>query len=248
MIDEIRAVFFDVGGTLAYPHPSFHGLMAEVCQAHGLMVTPEDAAHAEVGVWEKIARREDAGRGYSASFERSREFWLWVYRTFLEDLGFPEAAQSPLPERLWQTFTRLESYRLFEDSLPTLQAVSGRGLILGVISNWEEWLERLIAGLGIAEFFDVVVISGVHGIEKPDPAIFQLALEKAGVRPEEAIHIGDSPRDDVEGALAVGMRAVLLDRKQAGLMPTWGQKNAMGAATTVRSLLELPALLGIEAR
>src|SRR5262249_38288821 len=152
VIDGLRAVFFDVGGTLAYPHPSFHGLMAEVCQANGLMIEAEDAARAEAGVWAKIAQRTDGGRGFSTSFERSREFWIWVYRTFLDDLGFPEAAQGPLPERLWQTFTRIESYRLYEDSLPTLQAVSGRGLILGVISNWEEWLERLIAGLGVAEF------------------------------------------------------------------------------------------------
>ena len=245
MVDTVRAVFLDVGGTLAYPHPSFHALIADVCQTHGLAVTPEDAERAEPAVWAQIAEREDQGRGFSFNPERSREFWHWVYRSFLTELGYAEAAESDLPRRLWETFTRLESYRLYDDALPSLQALHEAGIRLGVISNWEEWLEQLMANLGVVDFFDFAVVSGVCGVEKPDPQIFQLALEQAGVLPSEAVHVGDSMRDDVHGAAQLGIRPVLIDRQDR--FPLRQSPGAAGPIelTRITSLLELPDLLGL---
>ena len=236
MVADIRAVFFDVGGTLAYPHPSFHGLIAHVCQQHGLDVHADDTERAEPAVWAKIAEREDAGRGYSLTRDRSRSFWLWVYQTFLTELGYPAAAQSGLPEKLFNTFVRQENYRLYDDAMPTLKRFQGSGLTLGVISNWEEWLERLMVGLGIRQYFDCVVVSGLSGVEKPDAEIFQCALEAAGVRPEEAIHVGDSLRDDVRGAEAVGIRAVLLDRfgRYDGNEATGNRQQATGEPVSLQ--------------
>jgi REG-2-like HAD superfamily hydrolase len=221
-------------------------------------------------VWAKIAEREDAGRGYSLTRDRSRSFWLWVYQTFLTELGYPDAARSDLPEQLFNTFVRQENYRLYEDAMPTLERFQNTGLTLGVISNWEEWLERLMVGLGIRDYFHCVVVSGLSGVEKPDAEIFQRALEAAGVRPEEALHVGDSLRDDVQGAEAVGIRAVLLDRfgrydnETAGNRTATGRQadGATGGAVialspsspvsppadsrlVIRSLLDLPVLLGL---
>jgi putative hydrolase of the HAD superfamily len=84
---------------------------------------------------------------------------------------------------------------------------------LGVVSNFEEWLERLLESLGVTPFFSIRVISGVEGVEKPDQRIFRLALDRAGTRPSESVYVGDSPTFDVEPARAVGMFAVLLDRR-----------------------------------
>jgi putative hydrolase of the HAD superfamily len=255
---RIRAVFLDVGGTLAYPHPSFHGLIARVCQDNGLAVGPEDAERAEPAVWARIAEREDVGRGFSVSADKSKAFWLFVYRAFLTELGYPEAAETDLPERLLDTFIRLENYRLYDDALPALEVLRRSDLILGVLSNWEEWLERLMVSLGIRDYFDVAVISGLAGHEKPDREIFLAALEAAGTHPEETMHVGDSLRDDVEGAQAVGIRAVLLDRRGGATVPIASmaaasvQTDARGLQSTqsgpharITSLLELPALLGI---
>jgi putative hydrolase of the HAD superfamily len=234
----IRIIFFDVGGTLLHPDPSFHGLVAHVCQRHGVEVTAEDAERVEPDVWARIAQRDDGGRGFSVSADRSREFWLWVYRTFLRELGHTNAAESDLPQQLLDTFLRLESYRLYGDSIPALRALSDGGFTLGIISNWEAWLDRLMVRLGIERFFGVAMISGKEGLEKPDPAIFLRALERAGVRPEEAVHIGDSIHDDVQGARAIGMRGILLDRggRQSGQTSDY---------PSIRGLDELPSLLGL---
>jgi putative hydrolase of the HAD superfamily len=117
-----------------------------------------------------------------------------------------------------------------------LDRLAGAGLILGVVSNFEEWLETLLEHLGVAHRFRVRVISGVEGFEKPDPRIFRLALDRAGVEPRDAAYVGDNPEFDVDPALAVGMFPVLIDRR--GRFP-----DAPGAR--IASMEELPAILGL---
>jgi putative hydrolase of the HAD superfamily len=246
--ESIRVVFFDVGGTLLHPYPSFTARLAEVCQLHGLPVTPEQSAAAEPAVWASISRRVDAGRGFSLSAERSRAFWLWVYEVFLTELGYAAAARGELPSLLLGTFMRTDTYALYADVRPVIDTLASAGFRLGVISNWEGWLERLMAELDVARCFHAMSVSGLVGVEKPDPAIFHHALEEIGVRPEHAIHVGDNPRDDVEGAEAVGIRGILLDRanRAAPVMP--GAEQAVGSLQDGRrivSLEELPGLLGL---
>ena len=74
-----------------------------------------------------------------------------------------------------------------------------------MISNFEAWLELLLDHLGVAGMFDLQVISGIEGMEKPDPRIFRLALERAGVEPSRALYVGDNPYFDVDPPVAVGM-------------------------------------------
>jgi putative hydrolase of the HAD superfamily len=239
-----RVVFFDMVGTLAYPHPSFHGLIARVCQEHGLTITEEQVAQAEPVVWERIAEREGGARGFTMHPDRSRAFWVWVYETFLGLVGCGEERAAELAPHIFATFIRSESYRLYDDSLPTLERVRSAGLTIGVISNWEEWLERLMVDLAIRHHVDVAVVSGLAGYEKPDAEIFQQALAAAGVAPQDAIHVGDSLRDDVEGAEAVGIRGILINRTGA-LMPSFGPVPDRPAPIVVSSLLEVPDLLGL---
>jgi putative hydrolase of the HAD superfamily len=171
-----------------------------------------------------------------------------VYQTFLREIGYPDAADTELPRRLWETFVRLENYRVYEDTVPALELLHRSGLTLAVISNWEDWLEQLMASLNIQHYFKFAVVSGVCGLEKPDAAIFQQALEQAGVTPDQAVHVGDSLRDDVQGAEAVGMRAILIDRGDRTII----RANPSGEPTEpewpvrIRSLLELPSLLGLD--
>jgi putative hydrolase of the HAD superfamily len=113
---------------------------------------------------------------------------------------------------LYGRFTSYESYRLFPDVIPTLSACRAAGLTLGVVSNFEEWLEGLLIEMEVAPFFAFLVISGKEGVEKPDPAIFRLALERSGVAPEEAVFVGDHPRLDVQAASELGMTGILIDR------------------------------------
>lgn len=267
----IKTVFFDMGGTLAHPRPSFNGLLAQVCRREGLDVSLEQAMQAEPAVWARIGEQLDGGRGFSLSPARSHAFWLWVYGVFLEELGYPDA--QPLPQRLFETFSRPESYQLFDDALPALVRLREAGFQIGIISNWEAWAGELLIALGLADLIDFTVVSGTVGFEKPDPQIFQFALTAAAVDPPEAMHVGDNPLDDVEGALRVGLRAVLIDRSRASpvnedvfgalavqaserrapLIPPSSRApspkeagQGAPASFTVGSLTELPALLGID--
>jgi putative hydrolase of the HAD superfamily len=98
--------------------------------------------------------------------------------------------------------------------------------------------------LDLRHLVDVAVVSGLAGVEKPDPAIFLQALDAAGATPEQAIHVGDNVRDDVEGAEAVGIRGILVDRNSAR-MPMFGPALERQDTIVVASLLDIPDLLGL---
>ena len=106
-----------------------------------------------------------------------------------------------------------------------------QGVELGIISNFDSRLFPVMRGLGIEPLIDTVTISSLAQAAKPAPKIFQLALDKHAVDPEEAIHVGDSLQDDVEGAEKAGLHAVLLDRE--------GRRRPAG----VRSIRNLDELL-----
>jgi putative hydrolase of the HAD superfamily len=236
---EVEAVFFDAGETLLYPHPSFAELFAEVLREEGTVVDP---ARVREVVSAYSARFTDTvvsgqGRLWSTSPERSRSMWRGVYEAFFQELGI-DGDHDRLFDALYGRFTDLSSYRLHPDALPVLDRLSGTDLTLGLISNFEEWLQRLLEFLEVRQYFDVTVISGVEGVEKPDPRIFRLALERAGVPAEGSIYVGDHPFFDVKAARQVGMVPVLIDRRG---------RHADADAIRITSLEELPAAIGIEA-
>ena len=99
------------------------------------------------------------------------------------------------------------------DARPALSGLRKRGLTLVCVSNWDYALPRVLGDAGLAELLDGVVTSAGAGARKPDPAIFRAALAVAGCEPAEALHVGDTPEEDVAGARAAGIPAVLLDRR-----------------------------------
>jgi putative hydrolase of the HAD superfamily len=228
------AVFFDAGETLVHPHPSFADLFAETLRTQGYDVSAETVRERGHVVFDRFRSAAQANELWTTSVERSRRFWLDVYRVFVHELGIADA--DGLLDVLYATFTDLANYRVFEDVPPVLDRFRKAGIVLGVVSNFEEWLEQLLEQLGVRSYFAVSVISGVEGVEKPDPRIFALAMERAGVRPELSVYVGDNPEFDVDPALEAGMFPVLLDRRQR--FP-----DAPGARIT--SMGELPGLLEI---
>jgi putative hydrolase of the HAD superfamily len=227
-----RAVFFDAGETLLYPHPSFPELLSIVLKEEGFDVDPaaiRDKLHVVSGEFSR-----ESAIGWSTSPERSRRFWSSLYGMLLEALDVPYT--DSVAAAIYSTFTDLSSYRTFPDVEPALRLLRDAGFTLGLISNFEEWLERLLERVGLVGYFDVRAISGVEGMEKPDPRIFRLALERAAVDPGEAAYVGDNPEFDTEPAEALGMLGVLLDRR--GRFPDH-------PGPRITSLDELPALIGV---
>ena len=115
-------------------------------------------------------------------------------------------------EELYDRFACAEAWRLFPDAVPLLEELKKRGKIVGIVSNWDSRLFGICESLGLGSYLHFILASAVVGAAKPHPKIFQEALKRAGVTPEEALHVGDSLEDDVRGAQGVGIRAVFLDR------------------------------------
>jgi putative hydrolase of the HAD superfamily len=226
------AVFFDAGETLVHPHPTFPDLFASILAREGHSVSAETIRERIHVVSERFHAAAEANELWTTSPEKSRRFWHEVYEIFLRDVGVSDG--DGLIDRVYAEFTDLANYALFDDVVPVLERLRSAGFTLGIVSNFEEWLERLLERLGVRELFDVRVISGVEGLEKPDPRIFRLAMERAGVEPARSVYVGDNPAFDVDPALAVGMFPVLIDRR--GRYP-----DAPGPR--IASLDELPGIL-----
>jgi putative hydrolase of the HAD superfamily len=236
---EVRAVFFDAGETLVYPHPSFVELFAEVLRDEGHPIDPADAqevVHASSDAFTKLMLSEEA-LNWSTSIVRSRALWDLVYRMFLEAAGLPEGEHDRLVDALYERFRNLASYRLHPDALPALERLRKTDLVLGLISNFEDWLEQLLEELEVHHFFDVTVISGIEGVEKPDRRIFDIALERAGVDAAGSVYVGDNPIFDAQAAQDAGMFPVLIDRRGS---------HADTDFTRITSLEDLPAAIGLD--
>ena len=235
---DVDAVFFDAGETLLYPHPSFAELFAEVLRAEGHRVDParvQEVISASSRSLNEFLTSDEA-RLWSTSPERSRAMWDRLYRSFLTELGILDA-HDRLVDALYRRFRDVATYRLHPDALPVLRRLRGTGLTVGLISNFEDWLEQLLEVLKVQDFFDVTVISGIEGVEKPDAEIFRIALERAGAAPERSVYVGDNPIFDTDAARAVGMIPVLIDR--AGRHPD-------ADAIRITSLEDLLGALGLE--
>ena len=233
----IEIVFFDAGETLLRPHPSFSELFSQTARSHGTDITPDDVHRVQSELAPHLvdlADDDDGLRyeGASLSEEGSERFWMHLYRRLLKELGVEDES---LARRLFEVFSSSASYKLFDDVQPTLRAIEESGYRMGLISNFERWLEEMLVELEVGHHFEPAIISGIEGIEKPDPGIYELALEKAGVAPENAVHVGDSPEMDVKPAASIGIRGILIDRSDR-----YRQSEHM----RVTSLEEIPPLLG----
>jgi putative hydrolase of the HAD superfamily len=208
---RFRAVFFDAGETLVHPAPSFPELFAAIVTREGHPREPLQIQEGLTMVSDAFEEAATANALWTTSPESSRRFWGMVYDRFLDVLAIPPG--SDLTETLYREFTDLHNYAAFDDVRPALDRLLNDGVRIGLISNFEPWLDDLLVSLELRSLFDVRVISGIEGMEKPDPRIFRLALERAGLAPEETVYVGDIPDFDVTPAASVGMYPVLIDRR-----------------------------------
>lgn len=234
----IEAVTFDATGTLLRA-PRLGELYREVFRRHGLAVAADAD---EVGrvvrrVWQELACRTDGSTDrFSSHPEGARGWWRRFAGRVAEHLGVGPPSRFATAE-LYDRFAQADAWEPYDDARPALEALQDRGLALAVVANWDERLPGLLEGLGLLDPFRAVVHSAEVGYEKPDPRIFLAALARLEVAPEQAAHVGDGQRQDVEGAAALGMAAILLDRSGGTTTPP------EPASAVIRSLDELPDLL-----
>lgn len=236
MSRSVRVVFFDAANTLFHVEGSVAEIYLRHAVSFGFAQTPGSLAAIEQAFGR--AFREAPPPVFAATdpdrIKQSERLWWFdiVHNVFYRVGMFEQFDQ--FFERVFHVFEDPGSWRLFPETVAALTQLRGEGVELGIISNFDSRLFSVMRGLGLEPLFDTVTISSLARAAKPAPKIFQLALDKHAVEPKEAVHVGDSLRDDVKGAEKAGLHAVLLDR---------GGRWQGSGVRSIRTLDELPSLI-----
>ena len=233
---DVKCVFFDVGNTLIYPLPSVGEAYAHALRKGGIEADAHEVEQHFRRAWTTLrVHHGSEGLCYGSTEAEARRWWRKVVMSTLEHFGTLDDPGLAF-EQIWNHFASPEAWRVFPDAVPALEKLKKRGIGVGLISNWDSRLPSLLRGLGIRDAFDVAVVSFQIGVEKPDPRIFRNALSKCCLPPERAVHVGDNYHEDVLGARAAGMRAVLLRRGE-------GMPNDSRDVEVIDTLAEVPWLV-----
>ncbi len=200
----LETVFLDAGGVLLFPNWT---RVSETLAAHGVVVTAAALAAAEP----RAKRTLDNNHTIAVSNDASRG-WL-LFNLILGEAGVPITAATDTA--LAELHAYHQESNLWElvpdDVVPALAALRAHGLKLTVVSNANGRLRLLFDRLKLTPHVDCLLDSCDEGVEKPDPRLFEIALERSGARAETTVHVGDIYQIDVVGARAAGIRAVMLD-------------------------------------
>ena len=224
-----KAVFFDVDFTLIYPGPTFGGEgYRRFCQRHGLSVDPSRFGRA-------VAHA-------SALLDQAQEdiyhpeLFVEYARHVIEQMGGTGPSLDACAREIYEEWALCQHFLLYEDAAPVLRAIHALGVRVGLISNTHRCLASFQSHFELDGLIEAALSSSQHGYVKPHPSIFEAALRLVGVDAADAVMVGDSVRQDVDGARQVGMRAILLARAGVPAEPIDG-------VPVIGSLTELPAYL-----
>ena len=220
-----RAVIFDVDFTIAKPGPDLgpEGYV-RLGARHGLELDAARYDAARHAAFATLKRHPE--------LDHDQEIWILFTQRIIEGMGGSGGTYAAAAE-MTANWEHAHHFELFDDARPTLAALRAHGVKLGLLSNTERDLGQFVTHHGLD--VDAVLTSRLHGKTKPHEAIFRRMLELLEVPAADAVMVGDTIEDDVEGAEAVGMRAILVDRE--GLYPD--------AIDRLDDLRALPRALGL---
>ena len=203
-LTKLRAVLFDVDFTLCRPGPELSAeRYARIAERHGVAID--------------VSLYDDAREAAALNLRRHPELlhddtvWHRFTAEIFVRMGGPEAIASECATEIEQGWEVSENFELFEDALPVLEELRAAELRLGLVSNGIRDLNEFVLHHRLD--VDAIVGSRAHGYVKPHPTIFQSALQQLGVDAPAAVMVGDSLEEDIAGAHALGMRAILIDRE-----------------------------------
>ncbi|HZS08114.1 MAG TPA: HAD-IA family hydrolase [Blastocatellia bacterium] len=232
--NSVQIIFFDAAGTLFEVRGSVGEIYSAAAQRYGVEVEP-------ASLQQEFLRHFPAqpplafprGTPEAELHRLEKEWWRRLVQAVFADRGpFPRFDE--FFDGLYEFFRGGEGWRLYDDTVPTLEALQARGLRLAVISNFDSRLDDVLRALRIGHYFAAVHLSTRAGAAKPDPAIFRAALERHQVSAAHAIHVGDGLREDARGAAAAGVNAIWLDRDQSE-----SENGGLTRITRLGQLLEL---------
>jgi len=203
-VAALRAVLFDVDFTLARPGPELgpEGYV-NAGERHGLRLDPTRYETARDAAFVDLHRHPE--------LEHDDEIWFRFTERIVRGMGGDADSAYECAVGITRGWERHENFDLYEDVVPTVEALRASGLRIGLVSNSSRDVREFARHHGLE--VDAGVSSFHHGHTKPHASIFQAVLDLLEVEPDEAVMVGDTIADDIEGARALGMRAILLDRE-----------------------------------
>ena len=216
---KTRFVLFDAGGTLVGTNTDseywYEQFFVDVCAEQGCKVTISQVHNVL-----KQAARTSKFISRCSSDSEARAFWQHIYSTAFADLLGARAMQQHTPAFIEHLaaeyidrFEAGEYIRLFPDALATLETLKSRDVKMGIVSNFSSHLHTFLEQLNIKHFFEFVIVSAEEGCEKPNPVIFNRAIERClPVKKDNLLYVGDTPEDDYVPAEKCGLGALLIDR------------------------------------
>lgn len=233
MYPSPQVVFFDAAGTLFHVRGSVGEAYLSLARKYGVTASPQAIQQAFKRAFSDAPQPLFAVNDPQAIKSCERLWWFDLVHNVFYRVGMFEGFDDYF-EEVFEYFARADAWDLYPDTLSTLKVLEDRGVELGIVSNFDSRLYEILIGLGIDRFFESVTISSFAGAAKPSLQIFRRALQKHGALPESAVHVGDSLREDAEGAAAAGLRGVLLDRA--------GEETIPPGQMVIRRLSDLPGL------
>ena len=230
----MKAVFFDVDFTLIYPGPTFGGEgYRAFCERHGMTVEPSLFERAVASASPILDDAEDS--------TYATDLFVKYTRHIIEQMGGEGDRLDDCAREIYAEWARCQHFQLYEEVPAVLRELAGAGIRIGLISNSHRCLASFESHFDLHGLISAAVSSSEHGHMKPHPSIFRAALALVNVRASDAMMVGDSVRQDIEGALGIGMRPVLLHRGDKP-HPRQSEMAALGIGL-VRSLTKIPRLL-----
>ena len=205
----VKAVFFDWMNTLVHPEPDRHELYCQAFRELGIELSPQKVIR---GIY-AADNEMPAGIPVRWSEGKDEEPFIRFQEIVLAEAGVKLSRETirGIPERLRQLF-KGATFALYDDVLPTLKTLKQRGLILGLLTGLSRDIRLTCHKLGLEPYLSFVVTTQEVGADKPEPPIFLAALERAKVKAQEAVCVGDQYQRDVVGARGVGITPILIDR------------------------------------
>ncbi len=224
----LKAVIFDVDFTLFHPGPELgpEGYQ-QLGEEYGLELDPARYEPARLAAIDEVQQHPE--------LVHDEEVWILFTEQIMVGMGGEPGRCRECAVEMVRRWERHHNFFLYDDALPALAEMRRHRLRIGLISNGQRDLEEFARHHELD--IDVACGSLAHGRIKPHPSIFEAALAALGVAVDEAVMVGDSYRDDIEGARALGLRAILVDRD--GLHPEEPDR--------IETLHALPAALGLSA-
>jgi len=212
---RIRAIVFDVGGTLIYPADPVGETYARFARAHGVKLAAEATTTAFREAMKSSCPRP---KGAIPCDGNDRAWWKQVVLRSLPENAFADpAAFDAFFEAVYLHFAKPEAWGVYPEALEVLEDLSDRAVDLVVLSNWDARLHAVLDGNGLGAYLPQRFISAELGWEKPDPAIYRHVAEILRLSPSSLLSVGDDPRNDVEGPRKAGWQAMQIERPKRDL-------------------------------